>query len=413
MDFSSGEPRFRTDLVVSERRTPEGLAFVLKDPTSGRFFRLRETDYFVARLLDGSTSAETIRRAAEERFGASFTLEGVERFTAHLDRLGLLQTAASRAPGSTRIWHRIRGTPLYIRLKVLDPDRLLERLVRVSGFLFTPYFVASSALLILIAAGLTIDNWSEISQDFQRLSLPHTLALAWLTVLTVSTLHEFAHGLTCKHFGGEVREMGVMLIYFQPAFYCNVSDAWLFAEKGKRLWVSFAGTYLEIFLWALATLAWRMTEPESILRFPALVVMATSGIKTLFNLNPLIKLDGYYFLSDYLEVPNLRSRAFAYLKAAAMRLWKRSGTTSDQPSARERRIYVVYGLLASAYSIWLLDMVLTGFWRYLTHQFGPLGMLLFLALLVAVFQHPLARVPSWLRSHVHRYWQRQSPVPNS
>src|SRR3990170_4796795 len=170
MDLSPGAPRFRTDLVVSERRTPERLAFVLKDPTSGRFFRLRETDYFVARLLDGSTSAETICRAAEERFGASFTPEGVERFTAHLGRLGLLQTPASRPPSSPRIWHRVRGTPLYIRLKVLDPDRLLERMLRVTRFLFTPYFVASSAFLILIAIGVTVASWSEISRDFQRLS---------------------------------------------------------------------------------------------------------------------------------------------------------------------------------------------------------------------------------------------------
>ncbi|PYV24826.1 MAG: peptidase M50, partial [Acidobacteria bacterium] len=160
--------------------------------------------------------------------------------------------------------------------------------------------MVKSAALIVFALGLTALNWAEMSQELVGLINFESLLLLWVTVLLVVTLHEFAHGLTCKHFGGHVHEVGFLLIYFQPAFYCNVSDAWLFPEKSKRLWVTFAGAYFEMFLWALSTVIWRLTDFDTTLNHLALVVTATSAVKSLFNLNPLIKLDGYYVLSDYL-----------------------------------------------------------------------------------------------------------------
>src|SRR6185436_10731524 len=128
------------------------------------------------------------------------------------------------------------------------------------------------------AVGLTASNWTEIELDLPRLYSVQSLALAWCIAMLVIVAHEFAHGLTCKHFGGSVREIGFLLLYFQPAFYCNVSDAWLFPEKSKRLWVSFAGAYFEIFLWSLATVVWRVTDPYTLINYVALVVMATSGV---------------------------------------------------------------------------------------------------------------------------------------
>ncbi len=138
-------------------------------------------------------------------------------------------------------------------------------------------------------------------------------------ILSLS-IHEFAHAVTCKHFGGQVHEMGFMLIYFQPAFYCNVSDAWLFPLKRQRLWVSFAGAYAEMVVAAIAAFVWIFASAGSWAHFVSLLVVFTSGLKTLFNLNPLIKLDGYYLLSDALSVPNLRQRSLGYLGMRFRRL---------------------------------------------------------------------------------------------
>src|SRR2546430_10101511 len=147
--------------------------------------------------------------------------------------------------------------------------------------------------MILLAVGIVTTQLGEIGQSVGRFYNFSGLPLILAVVFLVITGHEFAHGPTCKYFGGEVREMGFMMIYFQPALYCNVSDAWLFPEKSKRLWVTFAGPYFELFLWALATLTWRVTESGTGVRWGAVVGMVTSGLKLFLKLHPLVQPGGY------------------------------------------------------------------------------------------------------------------------
>src|SRR5438094_10421162 len=237
------------------------------------------------------------------------------------------------------------------------------------GFFFTPYFIVISATTIACALVLTAASHAAILRDMSGLWRVENLLLAWIAVFVVTAGHEFAHGLTCKRFGGEVHEMGFLLIYFQPAFYCNVSDAWLIAEKSKRLWVTISGPYLEIFLWALAVIIWRITEPGTWPSAVALVVVATSAFKLFINLNPLIKLDGYYLLSDALGIHNLRARAFGYLKGRLRALVASSGGTSEEPTPRERRVYLAYGLLAGGYSAWLLSWAALVACRWLSERY--------------------------------------------
>src|SRR5207249_11296830 len=135
---------------------------------------------------------------------------------------------------------------------LFTPNRLFDRLVGNVQFVSTPYFLACSAALIFFAAGLAIVNCDEISQDASSLFRIDTIFWIWLTILVVTTFHEFAHGLTCKHFGGEVHEVGFLLMYFQPCLYCHVRDAWLSPDKSKRLCVTFARPHFEFCLRALA-----------------------------------------------------------------------------------------------------------------------------------------------------------------
>lgn len=395
-DMSHADLKLRKDLVVSRHETAGGTThFVVKDPAAGRFFRFREPEYFIARQLDGLTPLGVIRRRVEEQCGAPVAPGTLEHFIENIRRLGLLEAEGAEAGHPAHRRGRVRGSLLYLRLKAFDPDRLLDRLINKVRFLFTPSFVAVSAALILLAIAITLSNGSDIGRDLLGLYRFQALVLAWLTVLLVTTAHEFAHGLTCKRFGGEVHEMGFMLLFFMPALYCNVSDAWLFPERSKRLWVTFAGAYFELFIWAAATLAWRVTAPETTINFLALVVMATSGVKTLFNLNPLIKLDGYYLLSDYLDIPNLRRRAFRYLGARIKRLW--GSAFSMEATPRERRIYLTYGLLSGAYSFSLLGVIALSFGGYLIGRYQGFGFLLFTGVLMTMFRNPLKKLPALVR----------------
>jgi putative peptide zinc metalloprotease protein len=389
--MARGPLQFRRDLVVSQHDTRTGTCFVIKDPATGRFFRFKAPEYFLAQQLDGITPLADIRRRVEERFGAALPQETVVQFLETLRRLGLLEAerAARGHPPPHR--RRMRGTLLSLRLQVCDPDCLFARLVWKVQCCFTPYFLGGSAVLILLACLIAIANWGELGRDLLRLSHVQALLLAWLTLLPISTAHEFAHGVTCKHFGGAVHEVGFLLLYLQPGFYCNVSDAWLFPVQAHRLWVTFAGAYCELCLWALATLTWRVTEPETTVNAAAAVVMATSAIRSLFNLNPLIKLDGYYLLSDYLGIPNLRQRAFRHLGATLKRWWEAARQGSTVVSLRERRIYVVYGLLAGTYSVLLLGFIAVQLGSFLIGRYQGVGVLLCTGLFMVVLRQPIKK----------------------
>ncbi len=379
-------------MILSQQRAGEQVIFVVKDPITERFFRFREIEGFILEHLDGDTTPDLLRAKTEERFGSAPSLETQERFIGRLRNLGLIESSEAGQAAAVRPNRRIRGNPFYLRFRIFDPDRLLDRLVGRLGFLFTTSFFCFSAAVILLAAGMTASQWYEIVQDFPRLYSFQSLILAYVTTLIVITAHEFAHGLTCKHHGGSVREMGFFLLFFQPAFYCNVSDAWLFPEKSKRLWVTFAGAYFEVFLWAIATVVWRLTDPFTLVNYMALVVMATSGIKTLFNLNPLIKLDGYYLLSDLLGVPNLRQRAFGWLGDRFRWLWGSAVRHIQEATPRERWIYFIYGVLAWVYSFWLLNLILSSLGRYLTSRYQGWGVFIFAAFFVGLFQHPIKKL---------------------
>src|SRR5262249_6184130 len=176
-----------------------------------------------------------------------------------------------------------------------------------------------------------------------------TALVVWLTLVVATFCHEFAHGLTCKHHGGEVHEVGFLALYFMPCFYCNVSDAWLFREKSKRLWVTLAGGYCGLWLLALGVLVWRLALADSPLDLLSWVVLSVLLVRVFFNFNPLLKLDGYYLLSDLLEIPNLRQRAWQHVSShLRWLLWGAPRPTSDPRG----RFLLVFGIAS-----WLFSLV--------------------------------------------------------
>ncbi|MDB6123098.1 MAG: hypothetical protein JWQ71_2091, partial [Pedosphaera sp.] len=166
----------------------------------------------------------------------------------------------------------------------------------------------------------------------------------------------------------------------------------LFTEKAKLLWVEFAGPYFELYIWALATLLLRLTYVETCINRVAFVVMASSGIKTLINFNPLIKLDGYYLLSDYLEIPNLRRKSFRYIGTLLKRLMGSAMEGVQPPAPRERRIYLAYGLVATVCSFSLLAFVAVKAGGFLIEQHHPMGFALFAGLLGVKLRQRLRRL---------------------
>jgi putative peptide zinc metalloprotease protein len=388
----------KSDLIVSRQDNADGVFYVVKDPSTERFFRFKEVENYIASQCDGRTSKETILLRVEEKFDVSLSPENLDQFIDRLRKIGLLIDENS-LPAS-KIRSRIAGEIFYLRCRLFNPDRFLDWLLPKVQFFFTPAFIFLSAMMVLFAAGITAVSFADIRHQFYGVFGIEFLVQVWVIMLGVVFLHELAHGLTCKYFGGHVREIGFLLIYFQPAFYCNVSDAWLFPKKGHRMWVTFAGGYFEIFLWAIATTIWRATDPGTGINHLALVITATSGFKIFFNMNPLIKLDGYYLLCDWLDIPNLRPKATEYFATRVKRIFGFNTAPSPEVSPRLRNFFILYSLLSAVYIYWILGSIVLWSGDFMMSRYQAWGFAIFITALIVMFRRPLKSIFSSITSGI-------------
>lgn len=245
-----------------------------------------------------------------------------------------------------------KQSKLYYRIPLFAPDRLMERVQPWLSFVWTRGFLVIWGLVVAAGAAVGVTHAREIAHVPQ---LPGGIwALAFfLSATLLVCMHEWSHGLTCKRFGGKIPELGFLVIFFfMPAMYVDVSDAWLFRKRGQRVLVGLAGPMFDLFAAASSVLVWRTLAPGWG-RVVALTLMTTASASFLMNLNPLIKLDGYYILSDLSGIPNLRAAA----GRAFRRLFRRGGESAPLP-AGTRGFLAVYGLLSTLYSVVLLGVLL-------------------------------------------------------
>jgi multidrug efflux pump subunit AcrA (membrane-fusion protein) len=362
-------PAHRPELLI--RPLGDGGQYVVKDPLTGTYYHLGEAEHFLLTQLDGQQTAEAVRAAFEQRFGEPLSAEDFDDFLELARVQRFLQAAAEAGlPPEGETTGQRRQSLLYWRKSLFDPDRLMTWLAPRLRFVWTRGFLIVSAGGILLAAVLVWVNWQEVLRPYASALRWETALWVWLALAVTTTLHEFAHGLTCKHHGGEVHEVGFLLLFFMPCFFCNVSDAWLFREKSKRLWVALAGGYCDLCVWALSVFAWRLTQPGTAVNSLAWVVLSVLGVRVFFNFNPLLKLDGYYLLSDWLEVPNLQQRGQGHFKGHLRRLlWG-----APAPPAEPRgRLLLSFGLMSWLYSVLFLALVLWGLFHFLGAKAGWLG----------------------------------------
>src|SRR5262245_57066527 len=354
-------PTRRPDLRISP--LGETGQYAVKDPRSGQFFQLGTIEHFLLMQLDGRQTVQDVCAAFERQFGEPLDEESLQEFIELVCTQGLVELPGDApAPPPAE-----RQSILYWRKRLFDPDRLMTWLApRLGLFWARGFLIASGAAAVLAAAVLWL-NSDELLRAAAAAIRLETAVWAWLVMGVATTLHEFAHGLTCKRHGGEVHEVGFLALFFMPCFYCNVSDAWLFPGKSRRLWVTLAGGYCDLCLWSLAVFVWRLTPPESLANYLAWVVSSVLAGRVFFNFNPLLKLDGYYLLSDWLEIPNLRQCAWE--RWAGWVRWLLWGAPRPAAAARGRFL-LAYGAVSWLFSLFFLALMLWGFYRFLGARLG-------------------------------------------
>ena len=377
--------------------------FVIKNPADGKYFTVGEQEAFLFAQLDGLQSNAAICREFERRFAEPLSDEDLQDFVEMAQRRGLLESSSPEKNGeshdpdddgpddetsgqsiaggdatASRAWTK---NLFYLRFSFFDPNRLFDRIEPKIRFFWTRTFVVASAIAMLLAFLIVWSHRQDLISKFPNALTWQTVVVVWAAIVVLTTCHECAHGLTCKHFGGEVHEIGFLLIFFTPAFFCNVTDAWLFREKSKRLWVGLAGIYLDLCIWAVAVFVWRVSVQDGLVNYLAWVIISVCGARTFLNLNPLMKLDGYYILSDWLEIHNLARRGQArWLGLVRWALWG-----AKRPFAEPRGFLITcYGAASWFFILAFLALLFFGLFRLRSSQWGPigLGMSLFLFFLI-------------------------------
>lgn len=370
-------PSLRSDLVIARIRVADAWKFTIKVPDSGNYFRLGEDEMLIAQLLDGQRSVEDVIAQAERRHGIEIEPSILHAFVEQLGAAGCLalpdQQAAAREHKPAV---RKPRNPLYVDKHVFNPDALLEWMEPSFRFLFT-----STALWVIggvFAASLML-LWGSRQSFVLEVTAMGTVSgmiILYLAAAVVTALHELAHGLACKHFGGRVPSMGVLLILLlMPCFYTDVSDAWLFERKRHRLLVTAAGVIFESLIWSGATVLWYLTAADSLIHQVCLGVMVSSGLGMLLSLNPLLKFDGYYLLVDLFDIPSLRDKSMGYFSIWLGTLVSGRRDRLPKFSQREHRIFVCYGFGVLLFMFTVLGGALLLISSAAVDKFGPLLLL--------------------------------------
>lgn len=375
--------RCRPDLIASRQRYQGGDYWLIKDPLTLQYFRFQEEEYWLLQALDGHHTVESLQREFGQRFAPQKILPGeIQQFIGQLFRSGLILADGSQQ--GRQLWQRRQKqlsrerwgqvmNLLSYRFPGFDAGRVLDRLAPFTLWFFSLWAVGCVGLLAIAAATLALTQFEVLQQrlpSFEQFFALKNWALLAVTLGVTKVIHELGHGLACRRFGGECHEMGLMLLVLTPCLYCNVSDAWMIPSKWKRMFISAAGMYVELAMAAVAVFVWWFSQPGWVNSL-ALNLIFVCGVSTLlFNLNPLLRFDGYYILADWLEIPNLRQKATKLLQNVASR-WLLGMPVPRDPFLPQRHVFwfVLYSVAAAVYR-WVLTLTIFWFLYQLMEPYG-------------------------------------------
>lgn len=305
------------------------LWYVVCDKLGHQYFRIKPDAYsFIAHMENANTVEEAWNHALEFDPGRAPSQGDIVQLLSQLYRSGLLRAdrmsdidamaQARKSEKATRTRQQLASF-LFLKIPLFNPDPFLRRTVHLLRWCFGSFgFLLWSAAMLWGIQTLAL-NWKEFKDITQGLLGLSNLPWLYLALLITKSLHEFGHAYACRRYGREVPEMGIMLLVFNPLPYMDASASYAFTRKYRRVLVGFAGVYVELFVAALAVLFWAYSGEGTLSRLAYNMAITASVSTLLFNLNPLLRFDGYHILTDLTETPNLQMRAQQLMKYAVNR----------------------------------------------------------------------------------------------
>lgn len=375
-------PSLKRQITIQPREYRNKLWYVLEDRSTGQFHRLTHLSYHIVGLMDGVRTLEEVLEEAnisilDEPDEHPATQEDIVELLQYLYVADLL---ICDFPPNTDVifnriqnkklqkWRRLIFNPISWRFSLGNPSALLSRLQFLLPLITHP-FTAVVWCCIVFSAVLQVGvYWPEISTThIPQMFTPTNLVLVWLTYPFLKIVHELGHALVTRAYGGNVTDCGIVVVLGTPLPFVDASASTGFHRKRERMLVSAAGMCVELFLAACAFHLWTLVE-AGITKTLLFNIMLLGSVSTLlFNGNPLLKYDGYYLLSDLIEVPNLASRANEQIKVfVKRRVFGVKNLASPANSLSGAIGYNVYAVLATLYRLFILGIIV-----YVVMCFSP------------------------------------------
>jgi len=359
----------RSHVRVHQHSYRGNIWYILRDDSSGRHHRFNENAYSFIKLINGRRTVNDIWEMLQEKLGDDaptqqevINLLGQLYYADHLlaDLAPDVQELIDRrSKERKRLLMSRLANPLAIRIPLVDPDRMVTRCLPFVRPLFTKTAAVIGLLLMLYALLEMTRHWSMLSQHAMEHSLsPYNLLIIWFVYPVVKAVHELGHAFAVKKWGGEVHELGIMLLVLMPVPYVDASASSSFKSKGQRMTVSAAGIIVELLLASVALLLW-LNVQQGLVSDVMFNVMLIGGISTLlFNGNPLLRFDGYYVFADAVEIPGLGKRANNYYLYLVQRyLFGVKEVKSPVTADGEVFWFLTYGAAAFVYRIFIMVMI--------------------------------------------------------
>lgn len=379
---------------------------VVEDPFTNQFFRLRPPAYeFVARLRPDKTVAEVWRECLD-KFPDEAPGQGeVIQILAQLYQTNLLQYSMAEDAKELFERHRKRSSKeararflqiMFMRIPLIDPDQFLVRTLPIVGKFISAFGAMIWLGLVMYALKLVADDYDSIVQETQGVLAPSNIPLLYAAMVVTKLLHEFGHAYFCRKFGGEVHVMGVMLLIFTPIPYMDATSSWRFRSRWQRMLVAAAGMIVEVFVAGIAVIVWANTGAGTLHSLAYNMIFVASISTVGFNLNPLLRFDGYYMLCDLLETPNLHQRCGQHMRHLCEKyLFQVKQSFSPADNLKEQTWLTTFGILSAIYRVIVFASILL----FVADKFLVLGLIMLVAGVITWLIVPVVKLFNYLASN--------------
>ena len=363
------KPRLRSHAKLHRHQYRGEIWHLLQDPASGRVSRFGPEARSIISLMDGEHTVAAIWQIANRRLGENApTQDEIIELLGQLHASDMLQSDV--APDAAELftrgaqnrrarYKRSFGNPMAVRIPLWDPDAFLNRFPGLIGLIWSRWGAALWCAVVLPAAILILPHWPELTNNFSdRVLALDNLLVLYLLFPLLKLFHEMGHATATKARGGEVHDLGLVLLALLPVPYVEASAATAFRFKYQRALVGAGGVIFELFLAAIAFYLWLIIEPGTV-RAILYNVMVIAGVSTLlFNGNPLMRYDAYYILADLTEIPNLAGRSLQYWSYCLERYLLGARDREPPPASRGEKMWMLaYGLASSIYRIFVTVLI--------------------------------------------------------